>query len=117
MNTTVPFRISLLLVVVALVFVGINFYRSRCGRGTANYRVLFAMGVFWLLAGSAGRNLPFGVLGTAFFFTGLLNREKLEQEKKWSDLAPNERRFNLFLISSLMLLLISGLFTFLLADA
>jgi hypothetical protein len=99
------------LLIVGLLVAFIVLIRGR-EKFTPNYRALFVMGIIWLGAGiplgiSTG-NSGLWVMGLIFFMIGLLNRDKWEEEKKWSDLSQGEKSLKIFLMIGLSVLLLAG---------
>ena len=73
-----------------------------------NYKAFFIIGVCWVPIGIATQNYVFMVIGLVFLVLGLLNRKSWENQPKWEDLSPAEKKIKLALIIFLSLILILG---------
>ncbi len=112
MNLTLT--ISALVGVVAigiLVAIFAAFLRAR-EEINPNYQALFTMGIIWVGAGIAigasTGNHALWLMGLLWMGIGLANREKWDQEPKWSELSQEARRFKVVLVAGLTLLMIVG---------
>jgi hypothetical protein len=102
------------LILLGLVIFAIFAYRHRGESREPNYRVFFVMGITWLSIGIVTDNSGLWAMGLVFLIIGLANRDKWKDEKKWSDLSPNERNIRLAVVGGLTLLLVVGVVAMLL---
>jgi len=111
----IAITIGLAVLGLLVVFIAVN----RQGKGSVapNYRTLFILGMIWLPAGFATENPAFWVMGLFFLIIGLANRDKWEEERKWSELSPAERQIRFVLLVGLTLLLVVGVGFFFLAKS
>ena len=75
------------------------------------------LGIIWLPVGLIMGNTVFWMLGLVYTVLGLANRDKWKDEKKWSDLSPNERNIRLVVVVGLTLVLAVGIVVLLLNRA
>ena len=111
MNTT-----TLSMIIIGLFLLGLLTFaivrNKKKGDLSTNYRTLFIIGIVWLPIGIATKNPGLWGVGLTFFIAGLVNKDKWEEERTWSDLSSSERRTKLLLIGGLMLLLLAGIVAF-----
>ena len=99
--------VILLLLVMAIIL--------RKNRKTpTNYKSFFTIGIIWIPLGISTQNYVFIVLGALFIVYGLLNKSKWKDYPKWRELPPELRRINIIIIIVLSIVLIAGIFFYLL---
>lgn len=102
------------LAVVAILVAVIVIYRNRGQKMEPDYRVFFILGITWLPLGIATDNPAFLGLGAVFMVVGLANRGKWKEGPKWSELAPERRRFKVIIILGLTVLIAAAVAVYIL---
>ena len=98
---------SLVVLIIVFLFSAIWLRKIRPTR-VPNYRALFIIGLAWLPLGIIFQNNVFLGVGAIFFITGLSNKKKWDQYRKWKALSPQEKKVKLtMLILSIIILIIS----------
>ena len=105
------------LTLVGLVVFAIRAYKGRGESREPNYREFFVLGIIWLPVGLIMGNTVFWMLGLVYLILGLANKDKWKDEKKWTDLSPNERNIRRVLVVGLTLVLVAGVVAMLLTRA
>lgn len=111
--------ISIVVAVVLVVFFVIMILtRKDKAKRPPDYYNLFMIGLVWFALG-----IPFAMDGSYFFLAmgiifggiGLANKDKWESNRKrWSDLAPEERKIKKIIMVALGALILAGMIAFLL---
>ncbi|MCK4979945.1 MAG: hypothetical protein KAS62_06090 [Candidatus Delongbacteria bacterium] len=99
--------IGILLLIGSIIAIFATISRRKENR-KPNYKAFFIIGVCWVPIGIATQNYVFMVIGLVFLVLGLLNRKSWENQPKWEDLSPAEKKIKLALIIFLSLILILG---------
>ena len=93
----------LLLVVITIII-------KRKNKTPTDYYTLFIMGLIWLPCGTSIGNYAVSLVGFMFMLIGLLHRKEWNKNKKeWRELDSGQRKLVIFLITLILLVLISGL--------
>ncbi|MBN1316418.1 MAG: hypothetical protein JXA42_13165 [Anaerolineales bacterium] len=79
-----------------------------------NYRLFFIMGITWLPIGIALDNPGLWGMGIIFMVLGLVNKNKWGEESSWSEMTMEQRRYKLFIVIGLLVLVVFGFLAFLL---
>ena len=106
-------RMTLMIIIAVFLLVGlviaiIATIIKRKENRKPNYKAFFIIGVCWVPIGIATQNYVFMVIGLVFLVLGLLNRKSWENQPKWEDLSPAEKKIKLALIIFLSVVLIIG---------
>jgi uncharacterized membrane protein YidH (DUF202 family) len=100
--------IGLLLLVLGLFI----YYRKDLRDRKADYRTFFIIGITWLPIGIVLEIYPLAAMGGVFLAVGLVNKDKWEKPKKWSELSKKEKKLKQILIIISSVLLLGGLVVF-----
>jgi len=107
------------MIIIGLLLLGLLAFaivrNKNKGDMPTNYRTLFIIGIVWLPIGIATQNPGLWGAGLAFLIAGLVNKDKWEEERTWSELSSSEQRTKLLLIGGLTVLLLAGIAAFMVA--
>jgi hypothetical protein len=102
--------IAILLVIGLIVFI---FAVRKQKKRPTDYYNLFIIGIIWVGAGIAMGIVPLWTVGLILMAIGLSNKKKWKKNRvRWEDLTPGERKFKIWIIVILGVLLLVGLVTF-----
>jgi hypothetical protein len=105
--------ILIILVALIIIVLAVFFLVSKRKETKApNYRTLFTIGIIWVPCGIAIKNYALAIIGLVFLIIGLVNKNKWQDEKRWTELTPIERRTKLAIVIIGGLLLIAGALLF-----
>ena len=102
-------------VVIGLIVVGLAIIfavRNKGKKVEPDYRTFFILGITWLPLGIATDNNAFLFMGIVFMVLGLVNKDKWNKEKKFSELSKKEQKTRIILITVAGLLVLLGLVTY-----
>ena len=102
-----------ILVLIGLIAV-VVLKRSRGEETEPDYRAFFIIGISLIPVGISSDNFGLMGAGIVFMALGIANRSKWKEQPKWSELSPEKRRFKLFLILGLGILVALGFVTYML---
>jgi len=97
---------------IVLLLAAIFIARKSSDKYHKNYKTFFILGIVWLPIGISTDNPGLWILGIIFLSIGLLNRSKWQDQPKWSELPPDQRKIKLILIAILLVILILGVAAF-----
>lgn len=112
-NTNTLWIIILIIGVLLLALAVFLFVRKGKEKSDPNYFLFFIIGVCWIPLGFSTENHAFTAIGGIFALIGLFNYKKWKKQKKWQELSPGERKFKLFLVLFLSILLLAGIIVYL----
>jgi hypothetical protein len=112
MNLTLTISVLVGVVVIGILIAILAAFLGAKEEIKPNYRMLFTMGIIWvgsgIAIGASTGNHALWLMGLLWMGIGLANREKWDQEPKWSELSQEARRFKVVSVAGLTLLLVAG---------
>jgi len=111
MSNYVVLALLIGIAILGLIFAAVAFYRQKGLKRDPDYRAFFILGISFLPIGIATDNPGLWGMGAIFLILGLANRDKWNDDPKWSELEPEGRRIK-FIIIGLLTLALLTLFVF-----
>ncbi len=107
-------RTNLVIIIAALLLVGfviaiIAMINRRKENRKPNYIAFFIIGICWIPLGISTGNYLFSIIGLLCLIVGLVNRKSWNNQPKWEELSPAEKKIKIALIIFSSLILILGI--------